>query len=272
MIITRTPFRISFLGGGTDYAEWFMEHGGAVLATTIDKYCYVGLRNGKTWASFDLPSRSGMGSSSAYTVGLLKTISPNPNKTIAELATIIERDKLEGNIGYQDQYVCAMGGFRLVRFYPDGITDKIIEDIDWLSDYLMLFDTCHYRTAGKVVSRQLKRIQKNEHILQKLYDLVFMGEKCLVEKDYKTFGNLLDLAWSLKKKLSDNVTNGFIDEAHKKAKEAGAIGGKLLGAGGGGFMIFVVEPDKQKAVREALGLYHVPFKFEKEGTKVIHES
>jgi len=248
-----------------------MEHGGAVLATSIDKYCYVGLRNGKTWASFDLPSRSGMGTSSAYTVGLLKTISPNNNKTIAELATIIERDKLSGNVGYQDQYVCAMGGFRLVRFYPDGITDKIIEDIDWLSDYLMLFDTCHYRTAGKVVSRQLHRIKQNEAGLKQLYDLVFMGEKCLAEKDYDTFGRLLDCSWSLKKELSDNVSNEFIDEVHRTAKEAGAIGGKLLGAGGGGFMIFVVEPDKQKAVKEALGLYHVPFKFEDMGSTIIYD-
>ena len=271
LIITRTPVRISFFGGGTDYPEWFMEHGGAVLATTIDKYCYVGLRNGKTWTSNDLPSRSGMGSSSAYTVGLLKTASTCENKTIAQLATIIERDKLNGNVGYQDQYMCAMGGFRLLKFFPTGILDKKIEDADWLSDYLMLFDTCHYRSAGKIVASQLKRIKQNEHVLKHLYDLVFMGEKCLADKDYKTFGRLLDLAWSLKRELASNVSPPDIDDIYDTAKEAGAIGGKLLGAGGGGFMLFLAEPDKQQAIKDALGLYHVPFKFDDTGSTIIYD-
>uniref|UniRef100_A0A6M3L7I9 Putative GHMP kinase family protein n=1 Tax=viral metagenome TaxID=1070528 RepID=A0A6M3L7I9_9ZZZZ len=271
MIITRTPVRISFFGGGTDYPEWYMEHSGAVLATTIDKYCYVGLRNGKTWTSNDLPSRSGMGSSSAYTVGLLKTASTCENKTIAQLATIIERDKLNGNVGYQDQYMCAMGGFRLLKFFPTGILDKKIEDADWLSDYLMLFDTCHYRSAGKIVASQLKRIKQNEHVLKHLYDLVFMGEKCLADKDYKTFGRLLDLAWSLKRELASNVSPPDIDDIYDTAKEAGAIGGKLLGAGGGGFMLFLAEPDKQQAIKDALGLYHVPFKFDDTGSTIIYD-
>ena len=277
MIITRTPFRISFFGGGTDYPEWFMEHGGAVLATTIDKYCYVGLRNGKTWTSNDLPSRSGMGTSSAYTVGLLKTTSfrwqpdYDINKTIAQLATIIERDKLNGNVGYQDQYMCAMGGFRLLKFFPTGILDKKVENVDWLNDYLMLFDTCHYRSAGKIVASQLRRIKKNEHLLKQLYDLVFMGEKCLVDKDYKTFGNLLDFAWDLKKQLSAEVSPPDIDEIYKKAKGAGAIGGKLLGAGGGGFMLFLAEPNKQECIRGALGLNQIPFKFDNTGSQIIYD-
>ena len=270
MIITRTPFRISFLGGGTDYPEWFNEHSGAVLATTIDKYCYVGLRNGKVWSSFDLPTRSGMGTSSAYTGGLLKACAKHNNKTIAQIATIIERDKLAGNIGCQDQYMCAVGGFRLLKFFPTGILDRSIEDIDWLSDYLMLFDTCHYRSAGEIVSSQLERIEQNRDTLEQLQKLVFTGEEYLIKKDFKQFGLLLDEAWKLKRDLSDKVATKDIDEIYGQAIKAGAIGGKLLGAGGGGFILFMVEPDKQQAVRDALGLYHVPFKFENEGSTIIY--
>ena len=272
MIITRTPFRISFLGGGTDYPEWFSEHSGAVLATSIDKYCYVGLRNGKAWVSYDLPTRSGMGTSSAYTVGLLKACAQHDNKTIAQLATIIERDKLAGNIGYQDQYICAVGGFRLLRFFGSGILDKEIKDIAWLSDYLMLFDTCHYRSAGEIVSSQLERIEQNQSILEQLGKLVFIGEKSLLKKDFKGFGLLLDEAWKLKRELSEKVSTLDIDEIYGQAIKAGAIGGKLLGAGGGGFILFLVEPDKQQAVKDALGLYHVPFKFENEGSQIIYDS
>ena len=272
MIITRTPFRISFLGGGTDYPEWFNEHGGAILATTIDKYCFVGLRRGKVWSLFDLPTRSGMGTSSAYTVGLLKTSVRDDNKMIAQLATVIERDKLEGKVGYQDQYMCAVGGFRLLNFSPSGIWDKSIEDISWFSDYLMLFDTGLYRSAGKIVVSQLERIEQNQSILSQLKDLVFIGEDCLLKKDYKQFGALLDKAWELKKRLSDKVSTSDIDCIYDTAKGAGAIGGKLLGAGGGGFILFLVEPDKQEAVRKSLRLNHIPFKFEKEGSQIIYET
>lgn len=270
MIISRTPFRISFLGGGTDYPEWFNEHGGAVLATSIDKYCYVGLNEGKVWSSFDLPSRSGMGTSSAYTVGLLKAYTKHDNKAIAQMATVIERDKLDNRVGYQDQYICAVGGFRLLKFFPTGILDKEIENVDWLSDYLMLFDTCHYRSAGEIVASQLIRIKQNKSRLEYLQELVFLGEDCLLKKDYKQFGLLLDDAWQLKKGLSDKVSPPDIDIIYDKAKKAGAIGGKLLGAGGGGFILFLVEPDKQEFIKEALGLYHVPFKFENEGSQIIY--
>lgn len=272
MIITRTPFRVSFLGGGTDYPEWFMEHSGAVLAAAIDKYCYVGLRNGKIWSAFDLPSSSGMGSSSAFTVGLLKTVSQADNETIAQLATIIERDKLESRIGYQDQYICAMGGFRVVRFFPAGITDRVLKDIDWLSDYLMLFDTCRYRRAGNVVASQLDRMEENEDALKSLFEMVYIGENLLLGKDYVGFGKLLGEAWQLKKSLSAKVSDVGIDEIYNKAIDAGAIGGKLLGAGGGGFILFVVEPDKQEVVRRALRLYHVPFKFDKLGSQIIYDN
>lgn len=272
VIITRTPFRISFLGGGTDYPEWFNEHSGAVLTTTIDKYCFVGFRDGKVWSSFDLPPRSGMGTSSAYTVGLLKASAKQSNKTIAQLATIIERDKLAGNIGCQDQYICAVGGFRLLRFFPSGILDREVKDVSWLSDYLMLFDTCHYRWAGEIVSSQLKRIDQNKDVLQRLMELVPVGEDYLIKKDYKQFGLLLDEAWGLKKALSEKVSTTDIDDIYDKAIRSGAIGGKLLGAGGGGFMLFLVEPDKQESVKNALELYHVPFKFENAGSQIIYDS
>ena len=272
MIITRTPTRVSFLGGGSDYPEWFNEHGGAVLATTIDKYCYVGLQDGKVWSLFDLPTKSGMGTSSAYTVGLLKTSIKDDNKLIAQLATVIERDKLNGQVGYQDQYMCAVGGFKLLQFSPSGIWDKEIEDIDWLSDYLMLFDTCMYRHAGEIVASQLERIEENQVILQKLKDLVYIGESCLASKDFKLFGNLLDEAWQLKKQLSDKVSPTGVNDIYSEALKAGAIGGKLLGAGGGGFILFVVEPDKQEVVRDALRLNYVPFKFENKGSQIIYET
>jgi len=272
MIVTRTPFRISFLGGGTDYPEWFMEHSGAVLATSINKYCYVSLRNGQTSALYDLPNKSGMATSSAYTVGLLKGISSQSNKNIAQIATIIERDKLGGNIGCQDQYMCAVGGFRLLRFFPSGIMDKEIKDIEWLNEYLMLFDTCHYRYAGKVVSSQLDRIEQNKDTLWQLSDMVSGGEECLVRKNYKDFGYILNIAWRLKKELSDKVSTPEIDRIYDTAISAGAIGGKLLGAGGGGFMLFLVEPDKKESVKEALKLNAIDFKFENEGSKVIYNS
>lgn len=272
MIISRTPFRVSFFGGGTDYPQWFNEHGGAVLATSIDKYCYVGLRSGKVWSAFDLPTRSGMGTSSAYTVGLLKLCSKFGNETIAQLATIIETEKLAGNIGCQDQYICAIGGFRLLQFFATGILDRGLEDVSWLNDYLMLFDTCHYRLAGEIVANQLKRIEQNKAILEQLKKLVFSGEDCLLQKDYKQFGLLLDEAWALKRQLSDGVSTIAIDAIYDKAKKAGAIGGKLLGAGGGGFILFLAEPDKQESVKRALGLYHVPFKFENEGSQIIYDN
>lgn len=271
MIITRTPFRISFLGGGTDYPEWFNEHSGVVLATAIDKYCYVGLRNGKEWSSFDLPSRSGMGTSSAYTVGLLKTSVEGDNEAIAQLATVIERDKLEGRVGYQDQYICAVGGFRLIKFYPMKVTSTVIEDIDWLSDYLMLVDTSHYRSAGKVVTRQLENIKDNQSGLKQLCALALDGVKRLSDLDYRGFGGLLSEAWGLKKSLADNVSNEDIDNIYDKAMKTGAIGGKLLGAGGGGFMLFLAEPERQQEIEDALGLNRIRFNFDHKGSTIIYD-
>ncbi len=266
MIISKTPYRISFFGGGTDYPEYFNEHGGAVLATSINKYCYVGINDGKMWVHHELPMKCGMGTSSAFTVGMLKACTSKDNKEIASLATVWERDKLDGNIGVQDQYICAVGGFRRLRFYASGIVDEEV-DYKWLEPYLMLFDTGQYRQAGYIIRDQIARLQENQDALFKLKVLA------LTEfTNYKDFAACLDVAWVLKKSLAVNVTTKQTDIIHKTARKAGAIGGKLLGAGGGGFMIFVVEPDKQESVRKALHLKQVPFQFESEGSQAIYDN
>ena len=265
LIITRTPLRVSLLGGGTDYPEYFNEHGGVVLATSIDKYCYVGVSKGQMWTHSDLPVRSGMATSSAFTVGLLKACTDKPNEEIAGLATIWERDKLDDHVGYQDQYICAVGGFHRLRFYASGIVDEPV-GYSWLEPYLMLFDTGQYRKAGEVVEHQLARIDENQEVLHRL--------KMLAIRDYKSyrdFGLAMGEAWALKKELADDVTTPFTDEIYDKALRAGAIGGKLLGAGGGGVILLVVEPKKQAEVSDAMKLKHVPFKFDKSGSQVIYE-
>ena len=266
MIISRTPFRLSFFGGGTDYPEYFNEHGGVVLATSINKYCYVGVDNGKMSSHSDIPMRSGMATSSAFTVGLLKAITNKSNKEIAGLATIWERDKLDGHVGYQDQYLCAVGGFHRLRFFGSGIVDEIV-DYSWLEPYLMLFDTGQYRRAGDIVAPQLARVDDNMEALHKLKSMALMDYT-----NYQHFGDMLTSAWELKKSLASSVSTEAIDSIWNTALEAGAEGGKLLGAGGGGFMVFVVHPDKQSDVRDALKLKQVEFKFEKEGSQIVYDS
>lgn len=265
MIISRTPFRISFFGGGTDYPEYFNEHGGVVLATSINKYCYVGVDNGKMWSHSDLPMRSGMATSSAFTVGLLKACTDKSNEEIAGLATIWERDKLDDHVGYQDQYICAVGGFHRLRFYASGIVDEPV-DYKWLEPYLMLFDTGQYRKAGEIVEHQLERVGENQDILHQLKKWALI--------DYSLpdrFGEALNKAWQLKKQLATDVTTDFTDEIYDKAIKAGAIGGKLLGAGGGGFMIFVADPKNHESIRQALKLKQIDFKFENEGSQIIYK-
>lgn len=272
MIITRTPFRISFLGGGTDYPEWFEEHGGAVLATTIDKYCYVMLHNGEVYHTFDLPTKSGLGTSSAYTVGLLRACTDLDNEMIAKLAIGWERDKLSGNVGYQDQYLCSLGGFHLLHFYTGGIVDSPVSGVDELNDYLMLFDTHQYRIGGEIISYQLKRIRQNRKALFRMMGMAKEGMGLLSLKDYMGFGKLLDQAWQLKKSLDKHISTPVIDSIYTEALKAGAIGGKLLGAGGGGFLLLFVLPENQLAVRKVLNeLTYTPFKFESEGSKVIYD-
>lgn len=275
MIISRTPLRCSFFGGGSDYPQWYIEHGGAVLGATINKYCYVMLHDGKVWHTFDLPNKSGLGSSSAYTVGLLRVCSIFEPKMLANLATVWEYDKMGGNIGAQDQYLCAMGGFRFIRFNEHGIRDKLVspELIKPLEKYLMLFDTFQYRRAGDVVAHQLKEMKRHRKLLLSMMSMAEEGLKVIQNKDYMSFGRLLDEAWCMKKQLSKYISTTTIDDIYDTAMKAGAIGGKLLGAGGGGFIIFFVEPDKQEIVKSALSeLNHIPFEFEYAGSQIIYDN
>ena len=273
MIISRTPLRISFLGGGTDYPQWYIEHEGAVLGTTIDKYCYVMLHDGRSWRTFDLPTKAGLGSSSAYTVGLLRVCTELPKETIAKIATVWEQDKLGGNIGSQDQYLCSMGGSRLLRFFEHGIKDMSIslKLMEPLQEHLMLFDTHQYRLAGDVVAHQLAEMKKHKKLLTRMAEMVAEGLQAIMEANMTAFGQLLHESWQMKRQLSKHVSTPAIDSIYEAGMKAGAIGGKLLGAGGGGFIIFFAEPDKQEAIRQALSeLTYVSCKFEQEGTKVIY--
>ena len=272
MKISRTPLRISFFGGGTDYAQWYEEHEGAVLGTTIDKYCYVVLHDGSSHHFFDLPTESGLGSSSAYTVGLLRACTDFDKLTIAKLATTWEQDKMGGNVGAQDQYLCSLGGFHLLGFSKHGVRDTVVQT-DSLQDYLMLFNTHQYRRASMLISYQLAEMKKHKKLYERMSDMVNDGLNIIGGNRWFDFGSLLDESWQLKKQLSRYITTPMIDAIYDSAIRASAMGGKLLGGGGGGFILFVVEPEKQESVKDALeGLTYVPLKFETEGTKVIYDN
>ena len=251
-----------------------MEHTGAVLGATIDKYCYVMLHDGKSWRTFDLPTKAGLGSSSAYTVGLLRVCTELDQLTISKLATTWEQDKMNGLVGSQDQFLCAMGGFHLLRFFEHGIKDTPIAlgEIRPLEDYLLLFDTHQYRRAGDIVAYQLRDMSSHSNLLSSMTEMVDSGCKLLKQADYVGFGKLLHESWLMKRQLSDYVSTPTIDAIYEAGQKAGAIGGKLLGAGGGGFILFLAEPDKHKVIRQTLDdLTHVPFRFEDKGTEVIYD-
>lgn len=323
MIITRTPFRISFFGGGTDYPAWYQEHGGIVLATTIDKYCYISCRylppffehnyrivysrieNCKSVDQIehpavqavlkymacdlgleihhdgDLPARSGLGSSSSFTVGLLNALMAlNGNhiscEELARKAIHIEQDLIKENVGSQDQISAAYGGFNRIEFLRDGSfkVDPVIlrkERLDEFQDHLMLFFTGFSRIASEVAKSKIDNIKSRTAELQLMKEMAreaistLQGSTPIAE-----IGRMLDQNWKYKRSLSDKVSTSEIDQIYETAIKAGAIGGKLLGAGGGGFMVFFVQPENQKKVREALGrLIHVPFRFENSGSRVV---
>ena len=323
MIISRTPFRISFLGGGTDYPRWYKRHGGAVIATTIDKYCYLTCRylppffehrirvvyskieNCQTVDEVshpsvrealkflqvtrgveihhdgDLPARSGMGSSSAFTVGLLHALHALEGRMVSkhQLATEgihVEQELLHETVGSQDQVATAYGGLNHIRFLPSGEISvrPIIMSADRLSEFnswLMLFYTGIKRTAAGVASTYVEEIEDRRRSMRILQDLVEEGLAVLsAGKDLRHFGELLHEAWLVKRGLSGKVTNERVDGIYHDAMNAGAVGGKLLGAGGGGFMMLFVPPDRHAEVRQALDrLIHVPFKFESRGSEIV---
>ena len=323
MIISRTPFRISFFGGGTDYPAWYRRHGGAVLATTIDKYCYLACRYlppffehriRVVWSRIencqtideiahpsvrealryldidrgveihhdgDLPARSGMGSSSSFTVGLLHALHAlrghMPSKhQLATESIYVEQELLKETVGSQDQVSAAYGGFNHITFFPNGkisirpvtLTQERVRELD---SHLMLFYTGIKRTASDIAKSYVQDIERKEQQLHMMSDMVEEGIFVLNSgQDITRFGELLHAAWQAKRSLSHKVSNALVDEIYDQAMSAGAIGGKITGAGGGGFMLLFVHPARQRDVREKLSkLIYVPFKFEFSGSQII---
>jgi D-glycero-alpha-D-manno-heptose-7-phosphate kinase len=323
MIISRTPYRISFFGGGTDYPAWYREHGGQVLAATIDKYCYLTCRylppffEHRTRVVYskiescrtndeishpsvrevlrfleiergleihhdgDLPARSGMGSSSAFTVGLLHALYALKGQIcnkhqLATESIHVEQDLLNETVGSQDQVMAAYGGLRNVLFLPTGeISVRPLtlsrQRHEELNSHLMLFYTGIIRTAEHVAKSYVDQIQARRRQLRIMNDLVDEAMGILNGGgDIRGFGHLLHEAWQTKRSLSDQVSNSQVDELYETAISAGALGGKLTGAGGGGFMLLFVPPDQQPEVRERLHkLIHVPFQFEPSGSQIV---
>jgi D-glycero-alpha-D-manno-heptose-7-phosphate kinase len=323
MVISRTPYRISFFGGGTDYPSWYKLHGGAVLATSIDKYCYItcrylppffehrfrvvyskiedcmtidqikhpAVRAALSQLNFergvevhhdgDLPARSGMGSSSSFTVGLLHALHAlqgevRSKKELAEESIQIEQQVLNETVGSQDQVTAAYGGFNHIVFLSNGeISVKPMTlsqtRLDELNDHLMLFYTGIKRTASDVAETYVETIDEKRRQLRILRDMVDEAVSILgSNQNIHHFGELLHEAWQVKRSLSDKVSSGEIDNVYATARERGAIGGKLLGAGGGGFMLLFVPPNQHDLVRAALSEFiHVPFRFEHGGSQII---
>lgn len=323
MVITRTPFRMSFFGGGTDYPEFYKEYGGRVISTTFDKYCYVtarhlpgffdyttqviyskienvksvddiqhpAVRNAMKYLDMrdmhvgydaDLPARSGLGSSSSFVVGMLNAFYTIKGKYVdkrklADDAIFVERVLCAENGGIQDQIAAAYGGFNRIDFTDEGymvrpvIMDRIRKKD--LNKRIMLFFTGFSRFSSEIAIEQKRATKDKISELIEMSRLVDEAELVLTNKkaNLAEFGHLLDYTWKLKRGLTNQITTSSVDEIYLSAIKAGALGGKLLGAGGGGFMIFYVEPEYQKKVREVLSsLLFVPFEFENEGTKVMH--
>jgi D-glycero-alpha-D-manno-heptose-7-phosphate kinase len=324
VIISRTPFRISFFGGGTDYPDWYLKHGGAVLSTTFDKYCYITCRelppffdhkyriaysvveNAKEICDIknpavravlqeigfdqgleihvdaDLPARSGLGSSSSFIVGLLNSLYALKGKRLsrdflAREAIRIEQEVISESVGSQDQTAAAYGGFNVIDFQQDGglKIDPVILASDrkqLLNSHLMLFFTGFSRIASDIAKDKIANLDKKVDELHRMRRMVDEALDILSSnRDIREFGELLHTAWVCKQSLSEKVSTRQIDNIYDIARQAGAVGGKLLGAGGGGFMLLFVEPEKQSQVREALnGYVHVPFQFETGGSQVIY--
>lgn len=323
MIITQTPFRMSFFGGGTDFSGFYNEHGGAVISTTFDKYCYVTVRHLPRFFEFknlltysreekindvdeiqhpairnamkmldmreirlmyesDLPARSGLGTSSSFAVGMLEAFYALKGqyvdkRKLADDAIYLERVLCNEAGGIQDQIAASFGGLNRINFTKDGYTVNPIiispERKGQLNNNLMLFFTGLSRFSADIQKGTEKSMKDKTKQLIEMYSLVDKAEKILTDKhtDLDDFGRLLDYTWQLKRGISSGISTDSIDEQYNKAMKAGALGGKLLGAGGGGFLLFYVPQEKQEDVRQALKeQVYVPFKFENEGTKVLY--
>lgn len=323
MIISRTPFRISFFGGGTDYSEFYKEYGGSILSTSFDKYCYVTARHLPSFFDYkyqityskiervnnfdeivhpavretlkyldmremfvgydaDLPARSGLGSSSSFVVGMLNAFYAIKGKYIdkkrlAKEAIHIERVLCGESGGIQDQIAASYGGFNRIDFKEDDFSvQSVVMDFErkkLLDENLMLFFTGFSRISSEIAIEQKRATSNKVKELKEMLGIVNEAEKILINKksDLNEFGKLLDHSWKLKRGITSRITNNDIDDIYLTAIKAGALGGKLLGAGGGGFILFYVEKDKQEKVKEALSkLLYVPFNFENEGTKIMY--
>jgi D-glycero-alpha-D-manno-heptose-7-phosphate kinase len=323
MIISRTPFRISFFGGSTDYPIWYRENGGVVLNTTIDKYCYISCRflppffkhkyliryrlreeansisqikhpsvreslrfmridqGIEMVHTSDLPARSGIGSSSAFTVGFLNTLYALTGRMVgkrrlASNAIYVEQDIIGEDVGSQDQVAAAFGGLNRIEFngrenffvQPVTVNQKKITE---LQNHLMFFFTGFPRTASEIASEQIQNISSKTAELRMIKEMAEKGVGILNNdrEEIESFGKLLDESWKLKRSLSSRVTTDVIDGIYDTAIKAGALGGKLCGAGGGGFMLLFVPPRKQRSVKKALKeLLYVPFHFETLGSQI----
>ena len=325
MIITRTPFRISFLGGGTDYPEYFEKHGGAVLATAIDHSAFVSVsqfysklfdyniriayREVECVKSLDeirhagfreclrycgissdvevdytaeLPSFSGMGSSSTFLVGLLHALYAFQGRWVRPLelayqAIELERGVMKECVGCQDQTLAAVGGFNLVEFRATN--DIVINRVPlsperqlFFQDHLLLLYTGLRRRASEQAARQVNKISQNLAILKRMRAMVDESYDCLVGTgDLERFGNLLHESWSLKMSLDDGIANRAIQDLYEQGRAAGAFGGKLLGAGGGGFLLFFVAPERRRQVRERLAqLEEINIAINAPGSHILH--
>lgn len=324
MIITKTPFRMSFFGGGTDMEDYFRENQGAVLSTTFDKYCYVTVRHLPRFFDYstelsyskiervtdvndiqhpavreamkmlnmqeirmtyeaDLPARSGLGTSSSFAVGLLNALYAlegkfADKKKLADEAIYLERVLCKEAGGWQDQIAASYGGFNRINFDANGyeVLPIIIspERKKILNQNLRMFFTGFTRFSSDVQKANASSsVGDKNAMLREMYQLVDEAEKILVDKERNLddFGKLLDETWKLKRQTGGAVSTDGIDCLYQKGIEAGALGGKLLGAGGGGFLVFYVQPDKREALAKAMGeLMNIPFEFENGGTRVIH--
>lgn len=325
MIITKTPFRMSFFGGGTDVESFFSENGGAVLSTTFDKYCYVNVRHLPRFFDYstelsyskiervtnindikhpairnamkmldmnelrltyeaDLPARSGLGTSSSFAVGMLNAFYAlkgkyADKKKLADEAIYLERNLCQEAGGWQDQIAASFGGFNRINF--NAVNYEVLPVIisperkKELNQNLMMFFTGFTRFSSDIQKANAAEKQDKTAQLKEMLTLVDDAEKVLTDKhaDLDDFGRMLDYTWKLKRQTGSAVSTNSIDELYAKGLKAGALGGKLLGAGGGGFLIFYVQTDRQDSVRWAMqDLMNIPFEFEDSGTRVIYYS
>jgi len=324
MIISRTPFRISFFGGGTDYPAWYRENGGAVLSTSINKYCYISCRSLPPFFDYktrilyskielvkstaeiqhpsvraalqflkiedgieihhdgDLPARTGLGSSSTFTVGLLHALYAYRGRMASKMqlardAIHLEQEVLQETVGVQDQVITAHGGLNRIDFAPDdtfSLSPLILrkERLIAFQNHCLLVFTGFTRTASEIAAEQVKKTPQNRSELMQMYQLVAAATEILKgDGDLAEFGRLLHENWLLKRSLSSRVSTSEIDSIYEAGRKAGAIGGKILGAGGGGFMLFFAPPEAQGNIRATLDKFlHVPFRFETLGSQIIH--